>query len=112
MDVKDILALINAGYTKEEISKMSVTTPEAVETMAEPKAEDIKAEPQIEAPAKKKEQNPLDSIPAIIESKIKEALSPFDDLYGKYATLVGMPQMGSVEPLGADDIINKFFEGE
>lgn len=115
MNYKEVMTLINAGFSKDDIMKLAAASPKAVETEAVTKAKEIPAEPQVEtpkAPEAEKDQSAADSISNIIESKVKEALAPFDELYGKYATLVGMPQMGSVEPLGIDDIVNKFFEGE
>lgn len=112
MDVNAIVKLIDAGFTKEEIIKL--TTPSvSLETPAAPKAaEESSSAAEAPVPEKAPEEAPTPSegaapkdISDIITEKISESLKPFEVLYSKMSTLAGMPAMGSVEPRGIDDII-------
>ena len=90
MNVNDVINLVNAGFTKEEIIKMTSTekvpTPEPV----------------------KEESAPDDKI----SDAVSKALKPFEELYNNMAKLAGMPSISDIQPKGIDDIIDNFFKGE
>ena len=107
MNVNDVINLVNAGFTKEEIIKMTsaekVPTPEPVKAEHAP---EVKKEP---APEVKKEESAPDDK---ISDAVSKALKPFEELYNNMAKLAGMPSISDIQPKGIDDIIDNFFKGE
>lgn len=107
MNVNDVIKLVNAGFTKEEIIKM--TAAEKAAPVAEPvtkePAPEIKSEPAPE---------PVKEVPADdkINDAVSKALKPFEELYNNMAKLAGMPSISDIQPKGIDDIIDSFFKGE
>lgn len=112
MNVEKLLKLVEAGFTKDEIMKLTGTekTPEPVKETpkAEPAKETPKAEPAEEVKPEVVKGDADDAINAAIE----KALKPFETLYNNMAKLAAMPSLENVEPKGVDDIVDKFFEGE
>lgn len=115
MDIKDVLELIRAGFSKDEIiSLMRVssshnTTPE--QTEAEGAASVSAPEPvKEEQPAVKEPEIKAEDIGAIVSQKIEEAFKPFENLYNQIAIKSQMPTIGNIQPKGIDDIIRGFFE--
>lgn len=115
MDPKEILKLIDAGFTADEIRKM---IPEEKTETAQPepkKEEPKKAEP--EEPKKAKPEEPkkeepdstnFDEIISGINNKIDELTSAI----GKISKISLFPAMENVKPLGIDDVVDKFFKEE
>ena len=102
MDVNGILKLVEAGFTKEEIVKLSnaeKSTPKFDVTNSEP--EPVKAEPE-----------KAEDYESKVNAAIEKALMPFKDLYNNMAKLAAMPSIDNVEPKGIDDIIDSFFKGD
>ena len=106
MDVNGILKLVEAGFTKDEIIKLSGVAKEPEVKKAEP--EPAKAEPE---PAKA-EPEKAEDYENKVNAAIEKALMPFKDLYNNMAKLAAMPSIDNVEPKGIDDIIDSFFKGD
>ena len=105
MDVNALLKLIDAGFTKEDIMKISAVSMPKEVTNSEPEKVEPAPEPE-KAPEVKEEKAPA------IEDAITKALKPFEQLYNNMAKLAGMPAMENVEPKGIDDILDSFFKGD
>lgn len=104
MEVKDIIALVNAGYTKSEISELlsSVTSPEPsgpAESAADPAPvqEPVKAEAPA-APA-------AAAAPAVDNSEVLSALKELTKTIQKNAIL--RDDLKLVKPDTAEDILGK-----
>lgn len=119
MTLKEIVALVNAGYTKADVdalieknnsSASPVDTPDP-EPAAEPK-KDPNPEPSAAGrpdPEPKEAEVKEDPTKAVNDA-ITEALKPFNDLYDKMAKMAGMPSLDSVQPKGIEDIISDFLK--
>lgn len=115
MDPKEILKLIDAGFTADEIRKMLPAQPAEptgkVETKAEPKKEEPKEDPKPEIikPEPKEEPAPAyDDIIAGLNKKIDELTGAVS----KISKISLFPAMDNIKPLGIDDVIDKFFKEE
>ena len=107
MNAEQIIKLIEAGFTRDDIMKLAAGPKPAEEKPAEePKPEEKQAE---EKPAE--EPKPAD-LGAEIATAIKDAMKPFEDMYNTMSKLAGMPAIDNIQPKGVDDILTKFFEGE
>lgn len=109
MDPKEILKLIDAGFTADEIRKM-VPQDKTESGKPEPKKEEPKkAEPEITKPEEPKKEEPagtnFDEIISGINRKVDELTGAIE----KISKISLFPAMGKVEPLGIDDVIDKFF---
>lgn len=117
MDPKEILKLIDAGFTADEIRKM---IPEDKTETAQPepkKEEPKKAEPEIAKPEEPKKEEPKKEEPAgtnfdEIISGINKKIDDLTDAIGKISKISLFPAMENVKPLGIDDVIDKFFKEE
>lgn len=120
MELKDIITLVNAGYTKADVDALieknnsfasPVDTPEP-EPAAEPK-KDPNPEPSAAGrpePEIKTEPEVKEDPTKAVNDAITEALKPFNDLYDKMAKMAGMPSLDSVQPKGIEDIISNFLK--
>lgn len=121
MNVEKLLKLVEAGFTKDEIMKLTGTekTPafDVTKSDPEPVKETPKAEPAKEMP----KAEPVEEVkPEVVKgytddainAAIEKALKPFETLYNNMAKLAVNPSMDSVEPKGLDDIIDNFFKGD
>lgn len=113
MDPKEILKLIDAGFTADEIRKMLPAQPAEptgkVEITAEPKKEEPKEEPKPEIikPEPKEEPAPAyDEIIAGLNKKIDELTGAIS----KISKISLFPAMDNIKPLGIDDVVDKFFK--
>lgn len=107
MKVDDIIKLVNAGFTKEDIVK--IANAEAPQTPAQPAQPEQPEEVKTEQP--EQPEQPKDNA-EVISAAINKALEPFQELYTNMVKLAGMPSMENIEPKGIDDIIDNFFKGE
>ena len=105
MELKDLMKLIDAGFTKEEIIKLAAGTKE------EPAKEEQKAEESKEEQKVGEQKAPEDSNTGIADA-IKEAMKPFEAMYEKMALMAGKPSFEKIQPKGIDDVIDDFFKGE
>lgn len=108
MGITDIIKLIDAGFTKDDIIKLSSANIESTDRKPAPVAEVKNEELKKEEP--KKEEAP--AIGDEVNRAVAEAMKPFEDLYGKFSKLVNMPSMDNVQPKGIEDIFDSFFKGE
>lgn len=107
MELKDLMKLIDAGFTKDEIVKLAAAGTKKEEPVKEEqKAEEIKEEQKAE------EQKAPEDPNAGIAEAIKEAMKPFEAMYEKMALMAGKPSFDNIQPKGIDDVIDNFFKGE
>lgn len=114
MNAQDILKLVNAGYTKEEIQKMEMPAepkkaPEAPKE--EPKKEEPKKAPEApkEEPAK---EDPVDAAMNDVQQKIAGFNAVMDSMIEKMSKMAGMPAIGTTAPKGVEDVVSDFFKEE
>jgi hypothetical protein len=114
MNAQDILKLVNAGYTKEEIQKMEMPAepkkaPEAPKE--EPKKEEPKKAPEApkEEPAK---EDPVDAAMAAAQQKMDSFNAAMDSMIEKISKMAGMPAIGTTAPKGVEDVVSDFFKEE
>ena len=104
MNMKEVLRLLDAGFTKEDIMTI-VSSADQIPSASEPAA----AEASGAAP----EQAPVAAVPAA-EPDIYQMIS--DKIDAKFNEMAeafkmpAMPSMGEIKPLGIDDIVRKFFK--
>ena len=124
MNANDVLKMIDAGFTADEIRKMTATaegvshvssSPE-IQKEAEDKAASAPAAPveeKKEAPAEaEKKEDPMDSIRKAISDEIAATMKSYEDNMAKIMKMVGMPSLDDVKPKGIEDIISNFFKEE
>lgn len=110
MEAREILKLVEAGFSKEEIMVLAKADKQPAETPA-PQPEEPKAEPAATEPETPKAEPATDPQEAV-NAAVKEALKPFEDLYDHMAKLAGMPSIDNIQPKSIDDIVDNFFKGE
>lgn len=104
MTVEDIMKLVNAGFTKDEIIKLG--TPTADEKPAEPAPAPASApEPQDEKPAEGGEPD----IMGVVNKRLEEMEKSLKD-YVKSQNVFSIPDIKPVTDV--TDIITKFFKEE
>lgn len=108
MTAEDILTLIKAGFTKDEVISLVQGSPSTTSATPE-KAEAVSTPAPAPVPESKPEEKKEPDIGAIIEAKIGEAFKPFETLYNNIAIKANMPTTGNIQPKGIDDVINDFF---
>ena len=111
MDINDVLALVRAGFTAEQIGQMAAAAPAAEPAQVQSPVNNISPEVYNEstpepapAPAAKPEQAPavdMAGIMAAIDTKFNDLISKFQG--------AAMPTIPEVKPQGIEDIITKFF---
>lgn len=111
MEAKDVLDLVKAGFSKEEIMILAKSSkqPEAASEEKPQPEEEPKPE---KAPEAAPEEKPAPDPQEAVNAAVKEALKPFEDLYDHMAKLAGMPSIDNVQPKSIDDIVDNFFKGE
>lgn len=109
MNAQDILKLVNAGYTKEEIQKMEMPA-EPKKAPEAPKEEPKKApEASKEEPAK---EDPVDAAMAAAQQKMDSFTAAMDSMIEKISKMAGMPAIGTTAPKGVEDVVSDFFKEE
>jgi len=116
MELKDLMKLVDAGFSKDEIMKLAAAGTQKEEQKEKPakeeqKAEEIKEEQKSEE-QKSEEQKASEDPNAGIAEAIKEAMKPFQSMYEKMALMAGKPSFENIQPKGIDDVIDDFFKGE
>ena len=107
MTAEDILTLIKAGFTKDEVISLAQGSPST--TSAAPEKAEAAPSAPAPVPESKPEEKKEPDIGAIIEAQIGEAFKPFETLYNNIAIKANMPTIGNIQPKGIDDVINDFF---
>ena len=104
MKYDDVIKLVNAGFTADQITAMMAerSAPEKKDPEPAEKApEKQDPKPEVKEPAKKD-----NDILASIDERIKK----FDELFDKLSKAPIIPTIGDVKPLGIDDVIRDFFK--
>ena len=113
MNVNEILKLIDAGFTVDEIRKMDFSGNAKIpETPAAPDPVPA-SDPEPESPSP-------DPVPALDPKPESPGPDPLDAIKQQIAGLTGvveqmskaivMPTIDNVQPLGLDDIVKRFFK--
>lgn len=100
MKVEEIIALLNAGYTKEEIEAFGTETPET-EPVKEPEQN---KEPEQKEPEKPTENNA--KIEALINQN-NELLKQLKEMQNENARSARQPDQ---QPMSAESVIKSFIE--
>lgn len=108
MEAREILKLVEAGFSKEEIMVLAKADKKQPAEAPAPQPEEPKTEPAEAEPAPEPAADPQEAVNAAV----KEALKPFEDLYDHMAKLAGMPSIDNIQPKSIDDIVDNFFKGE
>ena len=121
MELKDLMALVNAGFTKSEIMQLTGSktekTPEVKpEAKPESKKEEPKKEEKAAEPIKTEDVKQADAVKEAFDKALDERFKTITDnmenLYNKMATMAGMPSLAEVQPKGIEDIVSRFFKEE
>lgn len=115
MNIDDIITLTKAGWSKDEIIKLSAQL--QVSSTGPAPEQPAAAEQPAPAPEPLKVTQPVteqdvikpEDLGSVIEAKIGEAFKPFENLYNQIAVKANMPTIGAIEPKGIEDIVNDFF---
>ena len=116
-NAEQLIRLLDAGFTKDEIIKIiqpetafNDTANKAPEEKAA--AEQVPAEaaaPASEAPAQEAPAQPVGPDPL---DEIKSQIAAITDTLGTISKAMINPTLADIKPLGIDDIITKFFKEE
>ena len=126
MNANDVLKMIDAGFTADEIRKMTAAAESVSHVSSSPdaqkEAEDKAAsapapvEEKKEAPAAEekgsKPEDVMDSIKKTISEQIAANMKSYEDNMAKIMKMAGMPSLDEVKPKGIEDIISNFFKEE
>ena len=108
MNMKEVLRLLDAGFTKEDIMTI-VSSADNIPSASEPAAAPATAEASGAAP----EQAPAAAAPAAKPDIYQMISDKIDAKFNEMAEtfkMPAMPSMGEIKPLGIDDIVRKFFK--
>lgn len=112
MELKDLMKLVDAGFSKDEIIKLAAAgTKKEEPAKKEQKVEEIKEEQKTEEQKTEEQKAPEDPNTGIAEA-IKEAMKPFQTMYEKMSLMAGTPSFEKIQPKGIEDVIDDFFKGE
>lgn len=107
MTLKEVMALVNAGYTKSEIQAMAADQPQtppaapAAQTPAAPAAQTPAAAPAAQTPAAVPRQ-PMTPV------TLSDVLGAVNQLAAKINTPAPAPAFGEPQPRGLDDMVTGF----
>lgn len=116
LKTEEVLKLIDAGFTAEQILKMDAPekAPEEPEIKEAPPA---KLEPEKKTEDTKPEQPALDpdvkAVKAVIDSALKNMAETMDKNMKSMAEAFRLqlqPSIGDVKPLGIEDVLTNFFK--
>ena len=128
MNANDVLKMIDAGFTADEIRKMTASPADSVSHVLSPEPKEDRAaaadpatlsapaEETKEAPAEEKKgskpEDVMDSIKKTISEQIAANMKSYEDNMAKIMKMAGMPSLDDVKPKGIEDIISNFFKEE
>ena len=127
MNANDVLKMIDAGFTADEIRKMTASPADSVSHVLSPEPNAEAAVPEAaalaapveevrEAPKEaKQESRPedvMDSIKKAISDEIAANMKSYEENMAKIMKMAGMPSLDDVKPKGIEDIISNFFKEE
>ena len=124
MNANDVLKMIDAGFTADEIRKMTASPADSVSHVLSPEpkkeAED-KAASAPAAPAEEaketsaeeaKKEDPIEKMLAEIRENMAADRKLYEENMAKVMKMAGMPSLDDVKPKGIEDIISNFFKEE
>lgn len=103
MTIDDVLKLVNAGFTAEQIGQMMRAEAPAQPSSEPEAAPAAAADPEPEQP-KEPEPDIYKQLSDKIDAKFAEMVDAFK--------MPAVPSIGDIKPLGLDDIIKNFFKEE
>ena len=124
MNANDVLKMIDAGFTADEIRKMTASPESSSVILSEPESkasespqeasaapvkEEKKEEKKAEEPKNEKQEDVMDAIRKTIQDQIA---AKYDELFSKFSKMAGMPSLDNIKPKGVEDIISNFFKEE
>lgn len=121
MNPENVLKLVEAGFTAEEIRGMlKLQTPDSPASASLPLSpeptgaaitETEEAAPA-EAPVQEKGDAVAEAVDKALSERLEQINSGFETMYKNMQKLAGMPSMADIQPKGVEDIISKFFKEE
>lgn len=118
MNTENVLKLVEAGFTADEIRGMlNPQTPDSPASASlqplspEPTAPAAEAE-AAEAPVEEKTDAVAQAVDKALSERLDQINSGFEQMYKNMQKLAGMPSMADIQPKGVEDIISKFFKEE
>lgn len=105
MTLKEVMALVNAGYTKSEIQAMAADQQQT--PPAAPAAQTPAAAPAAQTPAADDPRQPMtpgDETPVTLS----DVLGAVNQLAAKISTPAPAPAFGEPQPRGLDDMVTGF----
>ena len=119
MNANDVLKMIDAGFTADEIRKMTASPESSSVILSEPESKASESPQEASAaPVKeeKKEEAAEDPVAKAAEDAFNKRLdavtAKYDELFSKFSKMAGMPSLENVKPKGVEDIISNFFKEE
>ena len=119
MNPENVLKLVEAGFTAEEIRGM--LKPQTPDSPASASLQPLSPETtgaaisEEAAPAEAPVQE-ADAVAQAVDKALSERLdqinSGFEQMYKNMQKLAGMPSMADIQPKGVEDIISNFFKEE
>lgn len=120
MNSENVLKLVEAGFTADEIRGM--LNPQTPDSPASASLQPLSPEPtgaaitEEAAPAEAPVEEKTDAVAQAVDKALSERLdqinSGFEQMYKNMQKLAGMPSMADIQPKGVEDIISKFFKEE
>lgn len=109
METKDILKLIDAGFTADEIRAMLAPATDTPQDPAPEPEEKPASAPEAAPAAGDPEPAPVDPYKEAFEA-INKQMAEMADNITKISKAAFMPSMGDVKPVGIEDVITRFFK--
>lgn len=105
MTLKEVMALVNAGYTKSEIQAMAADQQQT--PPAAPAAQTPAAAPAAQTPAADDPRQPMTpgDVPPVT---LSDVLGAVNQLAAKISTPAPAPAFGEPQPRGLDDMVTGF----
>lgn len=117
MTLQEVMKLVNAGFTADDVRKMMAEEPKQESKQEQPapaknEKQDIEKKPEIEKPEEpKKEAAASPSFEDVI-SGINQKIDALAGAVNKISSISMFPSLEGIKPLGIDDVIDKFFKEE
>ena len=127
MNANDVLKMIDAGFTADEIRKMTASPESSSVILSEPESkasespqeasaapvkEEKKEEKKAEEPKNEKQEDVMDAIRKTIQDQIAANMKSYQDDMAKLMKVAGMPSLADVKPKSIEDIVSNFFKEE
>lgn len=113
MTKDEIIKLIDAGFSAEEIKALGGLNLSPAQDPQPAAGKDIPSTPDPEpAPSASGADKPAgeqDDKPAYLKD-IEDSLNSLFESVGKINKALAMPSIGSIEPVGIEDVLSKFFK--